>query len=131
MIRRSREENIKFPEYKYLSIAIALSVTLWSQEDIGLEIMPVLQWILIFLSKTAITLKQNAKFAKLFFISHLAVLRPTLDHWQGGSFTQPMLIRTLFQVWPEDHWEPRNETGSQTLTSALVGFEPETFRFWV
>ena len=39
---------------------------------------------------------------KVFFISHLATLRLTLGHWQGGSFTHPMLITTLFQVPPED-----------------------------
>ena len=83
------------------------------------------------LVKNGNNIEVKCKVCQTFFISHLAVLRPTLDHWQGGSFTQPMLIRTLFQVWPEDHLEPRNEIGSQTLTSALVGFEPETFRFWV
>lgn len=33
--------------------------------------------------------------------------------WRGGSLTQPMFITALFLLWPEGHWEPRNEGGSQ------------------
>ena len=57
----------------------------------------------------------------LFFISHLAALRPTLGHWQGGSLTHSMLITTLSQSQPKIHWEPPNEVESQSLTKRISG----------
>ena len=69
----------------------------------------------------------KCKICSNFFFSHLAALKPTLGHWKGGILTHPMLIPTLFQVWPEDYRESRNEVRSQ---STSVGFESETFRFW-
>ena len=84
----SRKEIIKF--FSCLSIAIAWSVELWSWEDIGLEILLILQWIFACLSKTAIKKpKQNVKFDQAFFTSHLAALRPTLGHWQGSVGFEP------------------------------------------
>ena len=54
--------------------------------------------------------------SKFSFINHLAALRPTLGHWQGGNLTYPMLITALFQARAEGHWEPCNEFGSQSRT---------------
>ena len=108
------------PFWYHLSIAIGWSVELWSCEDIGLEILLILQWIFACLSKTAIKkTKQNVKFVQTFFISHVAALRPTMGHWQGGSLTHSMLISALFQVRPEVHREPRNNVGSHSITECI------------
>ena len=37
----------------------------------------------------------------------------------------------LLQFWPEGLREPRNKAGSLSPTEHLIGFEPETFRFWL
>ena len=94
----------------------------WLREDIAFNILPILQQIFACLSKTVIkALKQQVKIVQTFFISHLATLRPTLGRWQGGSSTHPMLITALFQVRPEDHREPHNEVGSQSVTERISG----------
>ena len=81
-----------------------------------------------YLSKTAIkTSKQKFKFVKTFFVSYLAVLKPTLCHWQGGSLTQLMIITTLFQVRPKVHREPRNEVCSQSFTERVSGIRTGNF----
>ena len=58
---------------------------------------------------------------KLFFISHIATMRPTLGHWQGCSLTYSVLITTLFQVQPEGYGEPSNGAESQSLTERISG----------
>ena len=60
----------------------------------------------------------------------MAAPQPTLDHYQGGSITHPMLITAFLHVQPEGHWEPCDEVGSLSPAESLVGFEPGTFRFW-
>ena len=40
-----------------------------------------------------------------FFNCYLAVLRPTLDHSRGDSFTNPMLIIAFVLFRPEGHGE--------------------------
>ena len=37
----------------------------------------------------------------------------------------------LWRIRPEVHREPRNEVAFTSLTKRLVGFEPETFQFWL
>ena len=119
----SRKKIITFSEIALVSVQlIAWLVALWSREYIGLKILALLQWIFVSLSKVAI--KQRNKIYnlfKLFFISHLAALRPTLGHKQGGSLTHLMLITTLFQVQPVCQKEPRNKVGSQSLTESISG----------
>ena len=79
-----------------------------------------LQRIFACSSKTAIkTPKQNVRFVKIFFISHLAALVPTFVHRHRGSLTHPVLITTLFQVRPEGHGELHNEIGSQSLAKRI------------
>ena len=66
----------------------------------------------------------------LFSNCYLAAPRPTLGHYQGGSFTHPMLITCILHIRPEGHRESRSEVGSLSPAERLVGFEPGTFRFW-
>ena len=66
----------------------------------------------------------------LFFYCYLATPRPTLGHYRGGSLTHPMLITCALHILPDGHREPRSEVGSLSPAKCLVGFEPETFRFW-
>ena len=60
----------------------------------------------------------------VFFLNcFLAASRPTLDHSQGESLTNPILI-TAFELFrPEGHREPRNEVESVIPAKRLVGFE--------
>ena len=64
------------------------------------------------------------------FNCYLAVPKPTLGHYWGGSVTHPMLITELLHVRPKSHREPHNEVGSLSLAERLLGFELETFQFW-
>ena len=64
------------------------------------------------------------------FNCYLSAPRPTLDHYQGGSLTHPILIVCILHIRPEGYWEPRNEVGSLSSVKRLVGFEAGTFRFW-
>ena len=65
-----------------------------------------------------------------FFDCYLAAPRPTLDHFQGGSLTNPMLITTFFFLFrPKGHPERRSEVGSLNPAERMVGLEPGTFRF--
>ena len=66
-----------------------------------------------------------------FFNCYLAVSRPTFDHFQGDSLTNPMLITVFVQVRPEGHGECHNEVGSLNPVEHLAGFEPGTFQFWL
>ena len=66
----------------------------------------------------------------LFSNCYLAAPRPTLGHYQGGSFTHPMLMTCILHIRTEGHREPRSEVGSLSPAERLVGFEPGTFRFW-
>ena len=75
------------------------------------------------------TLKQNAKFCSIFFISHLAALRPTMVHWAGDSLIHPILIITLFQVRPKGHRKPRNEVGSESLAERIIEIRAQNLPF--
>ena len=57
-------------------------------------------------------------FVFLFFFSNccLAVPQPTLDHSQGDSLTNLMLITAFVHVQPKGHWEPHNKVGSLSPT---------------
>ena len=61
---------------------------------------------------------------------YLAVPWQTFDHSPGDNLTNQMLITAFLQFWPEGLREPRNKAGSLSPTEHLIGFEPETFRFW-
>ena len=63
--------------------------------------------------------KNETKFAQTFFISHLAALKLTLDHLQGGNVTHSKLITTLFQIQPEVHRDPCDEVGFQSLIKRI------------
>ena len=77
----------------------------------------------------AILKKTKNKKQKTKKTCYLAVPRPTFDHSQGDSLTNPMLITAFVQVLPEDHRELCNEVGFLSPPEHLVGFEPGTFRF--
>ena len=64
-----------------------------------------------------------------FFNCYLAVLRLTLGHYQGASFTNSMLIAAFLHVRPDGHREPCNEVGSLNPAERLAGFEPRNFQF--
>ena len=65
----------------------------------------------------------------IFSNRYLAAPQPTLDHSQGDSLTNPMLITMFYLLQPKGHWEPHIEVGSLSPAKHLVGFEPGTFRF--
>ena len=65
-----------------------------------------------------------------FFNCYLAAPRPTLGHYRGGSLTHPILITSVLNIRPEVHRELLSGVGSLSPAERLVGFEPETFRFW-
>ena len=46
----------------------------------------------------------------------LAVPQPTLDHSQGDSLTNLMLVTAFVHVQPKGHWEPHNKVGSLSPT---------------
>ena len=73
----------------------------------------------------------SLKIQDIFFNCYLAVPQPTLDHSQGDSLTNPMLITAFVHIRPEGHREPRNEVGSLSPAKRLAGFEPGTFRFLI
>ena len=50
--------------------------------------------------------KKSKVCSNSFFISHLAALRSTLGHLQGGSLIHLMLITTIFYIRPKwDQWD--------------------------
>lgn len=55
-----------------------------------------------------------------FFISYLTAARQTLGHWQGCSFTHPMLITVLFLGWLKGHHKSIDETGSQSPRECIL-----------
>ena len=68
---------------------------------------------------------------KYFFNYYLAVPWPTMDHSQGDSLTNLMLITWIYWFWPKGHREPCNKVGSLSPAECLMGFKPETFWFWL
>ena len=63
------------------------------------------------------------------FNCYLAAPQPTLDHYQGDSFTHsPDVYRCVLHFRHEGHREPCNEVGSLSPAECLVGFKPGTFR---
>ena len=50
-----------------------------------------------------------------FFFGYLAATRQTLNHWQGSSLIQIMLITAKFLLKSRDQLEPWNEVGSWSL----------------
>ena len=68
---------------------------------------------------------QKRTLAKVFFSCYLAVPRPTLGHYRGGSLTHAMLITAFLQVQPEGHCKTCNKVGSLSPANHLVGFELE------
>ena len=68
-------------------------------------------------------------FFVVFFNCYLAALRPTMDHSQGDSLTNPMLITAFELFWPECYREPHNKVGHLSPGKCLMSFEPGTFRF--
>lgn len=77
----------------------------------------------------------NASFQWIFnfFLTkrtYLVAPRPTLDHCEGDSLTQPMLITKLFKFRPESYREPLSMVGSLSPMERLGGIEPGTFRFY-
>ena len=53
--------------------------------------------------------------------------QPTLSHFQGDSFTNPMVITAFVQFRPKCHQESRNEVGSLSPFEHQVGFEPVVY----
>ena len=74
----------------------------------------------------------NSMLALFFFVlfnCYLAAPQPTLDHYQGDSFTHsPDVYRCVLHFRHEGHREPCNEVGSLSPAECLVGFKPGTFR---
>ena len=69
---QKRIYQVFWSSYVYCNCLI---VALWSHEDIGFEILPVLQRIFACLSKTAIKImKRNVKFVQTFFLSAIWLL---------------------------------------------------------
>ena len=82
------------------------------------------------IKKILIGLIQNMRNTGRFFLNcYLTAPRPTLDHSQGNSFTNLMLITEFWLFLLEGHQEPRREVGSLSPAERLVGFELGTFRF--
>ena len=67
----------------------------------------------------------------IFFNCYLAVPRPILGYYRADNLTQPMLITTFFHCRLDGRREPRSGVESLGPTERLVGFEQETFRFWL
>ena len=66
-----------------------------------------------------------------FFNLYFAASQPTLGQFWGGSFTHPMLIIVFLYTQPICHQGPCNMVRSLSLVEHQVGFEPETFQFWL
>ena len=66
-----------------------------------------------------------------FFNCYFVAFWPAFGHYQWGSFTHSMLITVFLYIQPKGHREPWNESGSLSLAKSLVGFESETFQFWL
>ena len=56
--------------------------------------------------------EQISHIVLVFFNRYLAAPQPTLDHSQGDSFTNSMLITACYLFRSEGHREPRSEVGS-------------------
>ena len=127
-----RKEIAKFSEVALVSTAVAWSVALWSREDIGLEILPILQRMFACLLKAAIkTIKENVKFVQKFFIRHLAALRPTLATDKEATLLIQCKSQHCFKYDLKVTRSLVIRLGPKTWPSASVGFKPETFRFRV
>ena len=65
------------------------------------------------------------------FNCYLAVQRPTLDHYQGSSFTDLMLITVFLHFRSEVPQEAVSKVEFLSPVECLVGFGPGTLRFWL
>ena len=63
-------------------------------------------------SSTWFWCQQISHIVLVFFNCYLAAPQSTLDHSQGDSFTNSMLITACYLFRPEGHREPRSEVGS-------------------
>ena len=84
---------------------------------IHLEILPILPWIFAYLCKKAIKTpkKKIVKFAQVLFYQPSGCLKANFGPMTRSSLTHWILTTTLFQVQPESHLEPHNESWSQSL----------------
>ena len=126
----SRKEIIKFSEVALVSVhcnclvgRIVIMREYWSGNTANATVD------ICLLAKNDNEKTETKCLFTLVFITHLAALRPTLCHWQGGSLTHSMLITTLFQSQPGIHWEPRNEVESQSLTKRISGIRTGNLAF--
>ena len=53
---------------------------------------------------------------------------PTLDHYRGNSFSNPMSITVFLLLWPKGYQEPHNEVGSLSHAECLVEIKTGTFQ---
>ena len=73
--------------------------------------------------------QKTSNIIQLFLNYHLAVPWLTLDHSQGSSLTNPMLITAFLTISTRRSYAAFSKVGSLSLTERLVGFEPGTFQF--
>ena len=66
-----------------------------------------------------------------FFNCYLSAPRPTLNKYWGGSVIHWMPFIEFLHIWPEGHWEPRNNVGYLSQAEHLVRLESGTFHFWL
>ena len=64
-----------------------------------------------------------------FFNCYLADPQQTFGHYQGDSFTHPVLITAFCYIQPSRKWDPRNQFGTLSQIELLVGFEQGTLPF--
>ena len=74
-------------------------------------------------------LKQNKYYIFIFCNWYLAAPQPTLNHSQGDSLTDRVLITAFWLFRSEVHREPPNEVGFLSSAKRRVGFEQGTFQF--
>ena len=105
----------------YLSIWIAWSLALWSCEGIDLAILPLLQHIFAWLSKTAIkTLKQNVKFVQTFFYQVFGCPKINFEPRTERQSHSPNVNQSTFKYYPK-------VGGSQSLTERIIRIRARNF----
>ena len=111
-----RKEIIKFSEVLLvsLSIWIAWSLALWSCEGIDLAILPLVQHIFAWLSKTAIkTLKQKVKFVQTFFYQVFGCPKINFGPRTQRQSHSPNVNQSIFKYHPK-------VGGSESLTERII-----------
>ena len=116
----------------YLPIWIAWSVALWSREGVDLALLPVLHHIFACLSKTAIkTLKQNVKFVQTFFYQVFGCPKINFGPMTWRQSHPPSFNPNTFKYDPKVTRSTVTRVDPKAWPNSSLGFEPETFWFWV